>query len=173
MAVRALSRTYRSTRQITELGARIARTYNPDASVVGVDREGAEVERLTGASLAILSARAVKGMLAAGHRNIALVTRRAVDAERLAADLQFEDVDARPITTEQARYEGGIVVLPVNLAKGLEFDGCVVVGAGAATYDPAVPFESRLLYVAASRGLHALALVAEGELHPLLGEVTP
>lgn len=165
-----LSRTYRSTRQITELGARIARTYNPDASVVGVDRNGAEVERLTGTSLPALSARAVKRMLAAGHRNIALVTRRAADAERLAADLQFEDVDARPIVSEQARYEGGIVVLPVNLAKGLEFDGCVVVGADSATYDPAVPFESRLLYVAASRGLHALALVAEQELHPLLEE---
>lgn len=166
--VRTLSRTYRSTRQITELGARIARTYNPDANVVGVDREGAEIEGLTGGSLAALSARAVKTMLAAGHRNVALVTRRAAEAERLAADLQFEDVDARPITTEQAKYEGGVVVLPVNLAKGLEFDGCVVVGADAATYDPAVPFESRLLYVAASRGLHALALVAEAALHPLL-----
>ncbi|MDL2344302.1 AAA family ATPase [Deinococcus sp. MIMF12] len=174
VTVRTLSRTYRSTRQITELGARIARTYNPDASVIGVDREGAEVERLSGGSLAVLSARAVGGMLAAGHRNIALVTRRAADAERLAADLQFEDVDARPITTEQARYEGGVVVLPVNLAKGLEFDGCVVVGADAGTYDPAVPFESRLLYVAASRGLHALALVAQGTLHPLLaGDADP
>lgn len=142
--------------------------------MVGVDRGGAEVGRLTGGSLAALSAQAVKGMLASGHRNVALVTRRAADAERLAADLQFEDVDARPITTEQARYEGGVVVLPVNLAKGLEFDGCVVVGADAGTYDPAVPFESRLLYVAASRGLHALALVAETELHPLLaGDAGP
>jgi len=163
-----LSRTYRSTRQITELGARIARTYNPEAIVVGVDRDGREVERLTGETLPVLAARAVKTMLASGHRNIALVTRRAAEAEKLATDLMFEDVDARPITTEQARYEGGVVVLPVNLAKGLEFDGCVVVGADAGTYDPAVPFESRLLYVAASRGLHALALVAEGELHPLL-----
>lgn len=42
-------------------------------------------------------------------------------------------------------------------------------GTDAANSDPATEVESRLLYVAASRGLHALALVAERGLHPLLG----
>lgn len=166
--VLTLSRTYRSTRQITALGARVASTYNPAAAVVGVDRGGAEVRRLTGGGLAALTAQAVEEMLDAGHRNVALVTRRVADAEALAGELRSHDLDARPITSEQARYEGGVVTLPVHLAKGLEFDGAVVVGADAATYDPAIPFESRLLYVAVSRGLHALALVARGELHPLL-----
>lgn len=168
-----LGRTYRSTRQITELGARIAATYNRAGSVVGVDRNGGEVLRLTGGSLAALTTRAVKAMQAEGHRNIAIVTRRVTDAEALVPQLQRHDVDAQPILSEQARYDGGVVILPVNLAKGLEFDGCVVAGADAENYDPGTPFESRLLYVAASRGLHLLALVAERELHPLLGEQVP
>ncbi|GAA5513923.1 hypothetical protein Dcar01_02672 [Deinococcus carri] len=163
-----LGRTYRSTRQITALGAQIAATYNRAGGVVGVDRDGGEVLRLTGGSLAELTAQAVKTMQAQGHRNIAIVTRRVTDAERLVPELQRHDVDAQPILSEQARYTGGVVILPVNLAKGLEFDGCIVAGADAANYDPQTEFESRLLYVAASRGLHLLALVAERELHPLL-----
>ncbi|WP_019586139.1 HelD family protein [Deinococcus apachensis] len=163
-----LGRTYRSTRQITELGAGIAATYNRAGGVVGVDRDGGEVLRLTGDDLAALIARAVKTMQAEGHRNIAIVTRRVTDAEALVSGLQRQDVDAQPILSEQARYTGGVVILPVNLAKGLEFDGCIVAGADAGNYDPETQFESRLLYVSASRGLHRLALVAERELHPLL-----
>ncbi|GGR07264.1 HelD family protein [Deinococcus ruber] len=163
-----LSHTYRSTRQITELSAQVAATYNRAAGVVGVDRDGAAVERLTGAPLPELIARAVKTMQAAGQTNIAVVTRRASDADALVPLLQQHDLDAQPILNELARYVGGVVILPVNLAKGLEFDGCVVAGADAQTYDPATEYESRLLYVSVSRGLHRLALVAEGELHPLL-----
>ncbi|WP_407571813.1 ATP-binding domain-containing protein [Deinococcus altitudinis] len=163
-----LSRTYRSTRQITELTARVAATYNRAADVVGVDRSGAEVRRLTGGPLARLTAQAVKEMQLAGHLNIAIVTRRTADAELLSSELMAHDVDARPILNEQARYQGGVVILPVHLAKGLEFDAALVCGADAGTYDPATEFESRLLYIAASRGVHALALIAETDLHPLL-----
>ena len=60
------------------------------------------------------------------------------------------------------------VVMPVNLVKGLEFDGCIVAGADAAHYGPDMEHESRLLYVSTSRGMHALAPVAEEKLHPLL-----
>jgi len=172
--LRTLTKTYRSTRQISELTARVAVTYNPLASLVGVDRQGAAVMRLSGEAsgeaLAPMCARAIKAMLADGHMNIGVVTRTSGLAERLAAEVAFHDVHATPIANTEARYEGGVVALPVSLAKGLEFDGCVVAQAGAETFDPATPFESRLLYVAASRGLHALALVAEGALHPLLVE---
>jgi DNA helicase II / ATP-dependent DNA helicase PcrA len=169
-ALMTLSRTYRSTRQITELSARVAATYNRGGAVVGVDRDGAAVQRLTGDPLAVLVARAVKAMQQEGHANIAVVTRRVADAETLIPLLHREDLDAQPILNEQARYTGGVVILPVNLAKGLEFDGCVAAGADSAHYDPGTEYETRLLYVTASRGLHMLALVAEEALHPLLLE---
>ncbi|ULH17884.1 ATP-binding domain-containing protein (plasmid) [Deinococcus sp. KNUC1210] len=54
------------------------------------------------------------------------------------------------------------------MAKGLEFDAAIVCGADAATYDPATEFETHLLYVSLSRGVHALAVLAPNELHPLL-----
>ena len=164
-----LSKTYRSTRQITELCAAVAATYSRSGIIVGVARDGSEVRRLSGGKLAALTAQAVREMQASGHLNIAVITRRVGEAEQLARDLQHHEVSAQVIADEQARYQGGVVTLPVNLAKGLEFDACIVAGADAAHYDPEVEYEARLLYVSASRGMHALALLAEHELHPLLG----
>jgi DNA helicase-2/ATP-dependent DNA helicase PcrA len=166
--VLTLSRTYRSTRQITELGARIASTYNRAADVVGVDRDGAEVQRYSNGVEAALIARAVKDAQAAGHENVAIVTRRAADADRLSTELHDHDTDAQPITTQEHRYRGGVVILPVNLAKGLEFSAAIVANADADTYDESTEYERRLLYVSASRALHWLGVVSAGELHPLV-----
>lgn len=166
--VLTLSRTFRSTRQITQLGARIAATYNRAADVRGVDRDGAAVQRYTGPSELPLLAQAVKEAQAAGHQNIAIVTRRAADADRLSAELRDFDTDAQPITTQEHRYKGGLVILPVNLAKGLEFSAAIVAQCNEQTYDNSVEYERRLLYVSASRALHWLGLVSEGELHPLV-----
>ncbi|WP_339095642.1 ATP-binding domain-containing protein [Deinococcus sp. VB142] len=167
--VLTLSRTYRSTRQITALGARIAETYNRAAQVQGVDRDGAEVQRYEGPDERALIAQAVKDAQAAGHTNIAIVTRRAADADRLSNELRDFDTDAQPITTQEHRFRGGLVILPVSLAKGLEFSAAIVTGANQTTYDESTEYERRLLYVAASRALHWLGLVSGGEaLHPLV-----
>ena len=66
-------------------------------------------------------------------------------------------------------YRGGVIVLPVALAKGLEFDAAVVVDADAATYGPAA-FDARLLYVALTRAMHALRVVWAGSPSPHLGD---
>ena len=168
--VLTLTRTYRSTRQITALGARIAETYNRSVRVQGVDRDGPEVGRYAGSGEpeAALIARAVRDAQDAGHSNVAIVTRRAAEAERLAEALREFDTDAQPITTQEHRYRGGLVILPVSLAKGLEFSAAIVTGADEATYDSSTEYERRLLYVAASRALHWLGLVSAGELHPLV-----
>ncbi|WP_341476181.1 HelD family protein [Deinococcus koreensis] len=170
--VLTLSRTYRSTRQITELGARIAATYNRAAHVQGVDRDGDPIQRYVAPAgpdgeLPLL-ARAVKDAQKAGHSNIAIVTRRAIDADRLAEALREHDTDAQPITTQEHRYTGGLVILPVSLAKGLEFSAAIVASANAETYDDSTEYERRLLYVSASRALHWLGLVSVDELHPLI-----
>nr|WP_291424429.1 ATP-binding domain-containing protein [Deinococcus sp.] len=169
--VLTLSRTFRSTRQITQLGARIASTYNRAADVRGVDRDGAEVQRYSGGENELpLIAQAVKDARAAGHTNIAIVTRRGADAERLSEELHDYDTDAQPITTQEHRYKGGLVILPVNLAKGLEFSAAIVAQCNEQTYDDSTEYERRLLYVSASRALHWLALTSAGELHPLVRE---
>ncbi|MFD1731082.1 ATP-binding domain-containing protein [Deinococcus malanensis] len=96
------------------------------------------------------------------------MTRRGLDAERLSEALRDFDTDAQPITTQEHRFKGGLVILPVNLAKGLEFSAAIVASADTETYDDSTEYERRLLYVSASRALHWLALVSAGQLHPLI-----
>jgi len=168
-----LSRTYRSTRQITDLARRVAASYNQEVTATGVDRSGPEVARYVGGDVAALTAQAIKVMQAQGYRNIGVIIRRMSDATGLVDRLAEHDVAAEALLNDLARYRGGVVVIPTVLAKGLEMDGCVVVGADAQTYDPGTEYESRCLFVGVTRALHALALVAETELHPLLREDAP
>lgn len=65
----------------------------------------------------------------------------------------------------------GVVLLPLRLAKGLEFDGVIIPDASAETY-PDTPLSRRRLYTAVSRAMHRVVLLAQGELSPLLVHVT-
>jgi DNA helicase-2/ATP-dependent DNA helicase PcrA len=58
-------------------------------------------------------------------------------------------------------FRGGVVLLPVALAKGLEFDAAVVVDADGETYGPDA-FDGRLLYVALTRAMHELHVLWTG-----------
>lgn len=172
-STRFLRRTYRSTRQIADLSARVAAAYAKGESYLpeAVPREGANVRRVAcaaGESLEAAAARAVKDVQALGFANVAVIRRRGVGCVEFARALVHADVDATAIHDETGRYRGGVVVLPVHLAKGLEFDAAVVVAANEGGYDSGVEYDLRLLYVAVTRGQHALALVHEGAIHPLL-----
>lgn len=170
--LKTLSRTYRSTAQISRVTGFIAQNYSRQPPSGHVERQGREVEaiRASKGQEALMVAQAIKNAQARGHQHIAVVTRRRTDAESLAHALATHDVHARAIIHDTDRYEGGVVVVAVQYAKGLEFDVCIMAGATARNYDPRPEYDRRLVYVAASRGLHELTLISEGDLHPLLAE---
>ncbi|ADY27768.1 putative UvrD/rep helicase family protein (plasmid) [Deinococcus proteolyticus MRP] len=161
-----LPMTYRSTAPISEASARIAATYSKVIHSEHIGREGDPVQLLEGELDTV--AGHVQALQDAGYANIALVTRRTIDAQRLPDALAPFDLDVQAITEPQHRYKGGLVSIPVQYAKGLEFDGCVVMDADPQSYDPGTEYDSRLLYVAASRGLHHLAFYSGGGFHPLV-----
>ena len=90
-------------------------------------------------------------------------TRRAAEAfhaqygAALGATLLSGDFDKLP---------QGVIVLSVQLAKGLEFDSVLVMDTDAVTYGR--DEERKLLYTACTRPLHALHLVYQGAPSPLL-----
>ena len=61
----------------------------------------------------------------------------------------------------------GVVLLPLRVAKGLEFDHVVVPDAQAEVY-PDTPLARRRLYTALSRAMHRVTVLAQGPLTPLL-----
>lgn len=61
----------------------------------------------------------------------------------------------------------GVVLLPLRVAKGLEFDHVIVPDAQAEVY-PDTPLARRRLYTALSRAMHRVTVLAQGEMTPLL-----
>ena len=61
----------------------------------------------------------------------------------------------------------GVVLLPLRVAKGLEFDHVIVPDAQAEVY-PDTPLARRRLYTALSRATHRVTVFAQGPLTPML-----
>ncbi len=154
-----LTRCYRSTKPIAELCNRIL----PEGEALEpFGREGAEplVARYSEALLC----QTVDAFRAAGHKAIAVITRSQSQADSISTKL--ERVYRLDGGEADLNYEAGDnVVACYHLTKGMEFDAVVVVWPEVElTQD-----ERRRLYTAASRALHALAVLG-GE--TLVGELS-
>ncbi|HEX2038062.1 MAG TPA: ATP-binding domain-containing protein [Chloroflexota bacterium] len=188
--------SYRTTAEITALANRVLRsiasltaastlpaspespepaaTSQPPGQVVeaqGFDRHGPQpVLTAVADESALVDAltRALEGARAQGHAAIAIIAKTAARARHLARRLEEAGVTGvQPVLTADFEYRGGVVLLPVHLAKGLEFDAAIVVDADATTF-PATAFDGRLLYVALTRALHQLHVIWIGTLSPHL-----
>jgi DNA helicase-2/ATP-dependent DNA helicase PcrA len=113
-------------------------------------------------------ARSLADLGASGYATIAVIVKTAERARDLADRLAEAQLPNLAVASQpDFDYRGGVVVLPVWLAKGLEFDASVVVDVDAQTYGRTA-FDGRLLYVALTRAMHALNVLWTGELSPHL-----
>ena len=115
-------------------------------------------------------AAAVRELQQGGYRNIALIARTPAQADAVAKALAALPESIGPFQVAlnaNEPYTGGVLILPVHLAKGLEFEAVLLVGAEEANYASA-EFDGRLLYVAVTRALHALRLFAVGAPNTLI-----
>ena len=110
-------------------------------------------------------------------RNIAILTRSRSRAKSVAfamdglvRDLPVRDLPVRAMLDDHDLYEGGLVVMPVHLAKGLEFEVVVVTDCDAWTY-PRTLESCQLLYVACTRAIRVLELTFTGRPTSLLVHV--
>ena len=156
-----LTRCYRSTLPI----ARLCNAILPEGDQLEpFGREG-DMPTVAVYDEALLK-KTLADMRAAGHRTIAVVTR--TQAEAAALSEKLENVYLLDGSEDDVRYEqGDTVVSCFQLVKGLEFDAVIVVWPDAELTDD----ERRRLYTAASRALHAAALLGGEKLISELGIV--
>ena len=86
-----------------------------------------------------------------------------------ARQLQKALGDAAPtlVDARSTLPERGVVLVPLKLAKGLEFDHVIVPDASGQTF-PDDALSRRRLYTTISRATRTITLLAQGELTPLL-----
>lgn len=110
----------------------------------------------------------VRQCLGEGFITIAVICKTTRQCGKMAEALRRHGLpDLILLTSPDGNYHSGVVILPVYLAKGLEFDVAILPDAGAAAYTSS-PDDARLLYVAATRPVHRLYVFWTGEVSPLL-----
>jgi hypothetical protein len=162
--------SYRTTYEITALANRVlrslaqleSRTGDAERLALAFDRHGPPpvIERVdTPADVPAAVRRAVDELLTEGQRSVAVICKTPQRAREIHDAVEGAGfTGAALITQPDYEYEGGVVVVPVALAKGLEFDAAVIVDADAETYSGSA-FDGRLLYVALTRAMHALRVI--------------
>lgn len=97
-----------------------------------------------------------------GLQTIAVVTRTWEEAEWVHETLIKEIPEVQLLHESDPEYQGGLVVLPVRVAKGLEFDGVLIYEPTKGIW-PEEDLHLRQLYVASTRALHMLHLGGTNE----------
>ncbi len=97
-----------------------------------------------------------------GHENIAVITKTPEQCRDLSGALRALDfTEFKTVVSGDFEYKGGVVIIPVHLAKGLEFEAVILANASADQFTDS-DFDTRLLYVASTRALHELHVLGVG-----------
>lgn len=160
-----LNKSFRSTWEIMQFALAIS----PDPELEPMRRRGevpqVHVCRRPADMLALLQ-REIAEFAASGHRNLAVIARTPKQAARWHKALQGAGVEARLLDGRSEGWGSGVLVCTTHLAKGLEFDRVILADASAENYPAEI--DRKLLYVACTRAMHRLTVVAVGAISPLL-----
>ncbi|MDE6882939.1 MAG: AAA family ATPase [Lachnospiraceae bacterium] len=170
-----LKKSYRNTVEISDFATRILRhgrffVY----PVEPVLRHGSPVQtrQLPDRPALIRTvADTCQGWRQKGWDTIAVICRSLDAAAKTAGELSawLEGIESDP---EKAVFGNGIMVLPVDYTKGLEFDAVLLLDPTREDY-PVEDGHAKLLYVATTRALHELCILHTGNLTGLITDPVP
>lgn len=170
-----LKKSYRNTVEISDFAADIlAHGSFPGYSAEPVLRHGDPVLVEKAADDVELIARTeavCRDWQRNGFDTIAVICRDEKEAERTAKELG-KKLPVAESNLEKAVFNKGIMVLPVEYTKGLEFDAVLLLDPGREQY-PTDDGHAKLLYVAATRALHRLCVLHTGNLTGLIADPVP
>ncbi len=170
-----LKKSYRNTVEISEFATRILHHGSFSSyPVEPIIRHGDPVRLLSLDSRENLMKKAAdicRAWQEKGFETIAVVCRDQKSADRTARELG-EYIDVMEHDLEKAVFGTGIMVLPVEYTKGLEFDTVLILDPTRTEY-PVDDGHAKLLYVAATRALHELCVLSQGDLTGLIADPIP
>lgn len=162
-----LVRSYRSTREIVEF----TKSLLPGGDEIEpFDRGGRKPLLITSNNVKKRDAQILEDITtleAEGFASIAVITKTAAESIEAYKSLQIQGIEGvRLITKETLAFEKGVMVIPVYLAKGIEFDAVLVYNASTSAYSR--DNERKLLYTACTRAMHRLHLYTMGDWSPFV-----
>lgn len=159
-----LDRSYRSTIEITEFSRQLLQSTDHTEAF---ERHGDKPSLLafhSESEMADVALTRARKALQDGYGSAALLCRTRRQASDLYARMNNPE-DVQLIIQDDQEINPGILILPIYLAKGLEFDAALIMGA-----DPRYRTDQdrKLLYIASTRALHRLELYTCQGFSPLI-----
>ncbi len=99
--------------------------------------------------------------------SVAMICKTEAECLKVHRYLKEQGMSVPVITGKENEYHSGVVIVPVYLAKGLEFDVVMLVNVDSSRYQ-VNELDIKLLYVAMTRPLHLLYVYYCGEVSELL-----
>lgn len=170
-----LKKSYRNTIEISEFATNIL--HHGQFSIYPVEPiirhgEPVQLEEVSNFDTILQKAAMVcKTWQQKGLETIAVVCRNRKHANETAKELS-KYINITDSDLENAVFGTGIMVLPVEYTKGLEFDAVLIFNPTRDDY-PVDDGHAKLLYVAATRALHELCILHTGNLTGLIADPLP
>lgn len=154
-----MTKSYRSTKEIGEFTSRL---LTDKQEIELVERTGDKPKVIAyGRNKGEQLAKVIEASAAKGSKSVAVICKTQAEAKRTAKLLEGR-AKFTLIAHDTGYFPPGVVVVPVYLAKGLEFDTVIIASADQQVYgrEP----DRQLLYTACTRALHQLIIFYEDQL---------
>ncbi len=165
-----LAKSYRNTIEISNYATSIlSHCTFPTYQVEPIIRHGATVAKHQVSKESELVSSAVniiKTWQENGYDTIAVICKDSESTEKVSR-LLGKHRKVMEGSLENAVFSKGVMVLPIQLTKGLEFDTVLLWNPDQNSYEKN-DANAKLLYVAATRALHELTMVYQNKLSELL-----
>jgi DNA helicase-2/ATP-dependent DNA helicase PcrA len=147
-----LKKSYRSTKEIMEY----ANKYLDNTNIIPLVRSGEMVKEfyLTKEELNSNLVEIVNDYKAKGLESIAIITN-SLEKAKVIDDFMKKEMAISFVNSEDSIYKKGVVVLPSYFAKGLEFDGAIIID----DFKEEAIEDRKIKYVMATRALHELTVI--------------
>jgi len=167
-AILTLTKGYRSTTDIVNFTRSILRG-SQDIESIQRNGEKPQLYKVLDEKTMIESViDDVESLIKDGMESIGIICKTAKQSTELHNAIK-KRLPSSLLTSDDVNFSRGVVVLPVYLAKGLEFDAAVVYGADSENYG--LERDRKLFYTACTRALHKLHMFSSDNISPFFNDI--
>lgn len=164
-----LNKSYRTTDQIIKEANKISEILSAEVSFDNV-RDGQNVSyyNVEKNNLDRFILDKTKESKNYGYTSLAIIVKTEKEAIKLHKRLGEKNINI--VSSSDNKYLGGTCVIPIALAKGLEFDHVIIADCNNDIYNINERGDLTLLYVAMTRALHKMDIIYNNDLVSILKE---
>ena len=161
-SIKRLDNSYRTTAEIMNEANRVLMKLKQKDNInlaIPVSRHGEDVKFFKSESInekiAVMEERIIS-LRNKGYKNIAIIAKDMNSCNEIYEKIDKQKTEIKLLSENLEKYEGGTIIIPSYLSKGLEFDSVIIYGYNSFENSD---LDIKLLYVAMTRAMHSLEVI--------------